>query len=363
MDSQDSLAITQGARALLASGKARIQACDFTQALQDLSLALEQDPSLADARFIRAQVMENRDLKFALREYSALIESDPSRTEAYLARAALLRAQGDMVGAMADYQTLETMVRLAPAAAPLRLRVARERAAMYEAMGFHHGAAAEYELLAEHEVPLRAEHRRNMLRNQSRQHWKAGRFQEAADGFGRLVHEAREARREFNPFDLLWRHLSLARIDSAQADFELLKTRPPADVPHAVRTNRSGADSAWNPMGPPCPVSRWPMPVFDLMCGRITPGEFEALARPALAASDLWHPPAQGATAGLPEYRPPALHLWRAEVAFYLGQWHMINGYKYMSLHCMEVAAADTRARTFESQAAAAELARLGTTP
>jgi tetratricopeptide (TPR) repeat protein len=362
VDNQDSLALSRGARALLASGKARIKSCDFTQAMEDLSQALDQDPSLADARFMRAQVMENRDVAYALREYTALVDSDPTRTEAYLARAALRRVQGDMIGAMADYQALESMVRLAPAAAPLRLRVARERAGLYEAMGFHHGAADEYRLLAEHDALFREDHQRNMLRNQSRQHWKAGRFVDAAHGFGHLVDEAQSARKEFNSFDLLWRYLSLARTDSAEADFDLLKRRPPPDVPYAVRTNKSGGESPWNPVGPPCPVTRWPMPVFDLMCGRISPNEFEALARHALAVSDPWHAPAAGVVAGLAEFRPPPQHLWRAEVSFYLGQWHMINGYKYMSLHCMEVAAADTRARTFEAQAAAAELSRLGTT-
>ena len=113
VDNQDSLALSRGARALLASGKARIKSCDFTQALEDLSQALDQDPSLADARFMRAQVMENRDVAYALREYTALVDSDPARTEAYLARAALRRVQGDMIGAMADYQALESMVRLA----------------------------------------------------------------------------------------------------------------------------------------------------------------------------------------------------------------------------------------------------------
>jgi tetratricopeptide (TPR) repeat protein len=354
---------TRGARELLASGKARFKACEFTQAFEDLGRALEIDPSLADARFMRAQVLENRDLEFALKEYTGLVTMDPNRTDAYLARAALRRAQGDMMGAMADYQALESMVRLAPVTAPLRLKVARERAVLYETMGFHHGAAAEYQLLAEHDGALaRPDHQRSMLRNQSRQYWKAGRFAQSAQGFDHLIEEARALRKEINPFDLLWRHIARARVDPAQADAELLNARPAPDTPYAVRATKSSGAGGWDPVGPACPTTRWPMPVFDLMCGRITPNEYEALTRHALVVSDAWHPPAPGQHAGVALFRPPPQHLWRAEVLLYLGQWHLLNGYHYMGLHCMEAAAADTRARTFESQAAAAELARLATT-
>ena len=351
----------QGVQELLARGKARFKSCEFTQAFEDLGRALEIDPSLADARFMRAQVLENRDVAFALSEYGALLTQDPTRAEACMARAALRRATGDLMGAMADYQAVEALVRRAPNVTPLRLRVARERAALYEAMGFHHGAAAEYTVLAEHDAGARPEHQRNMLRNQSRQHWKAGRFAEAAHGFDHLVAEAAHARKEFNPFDLLWRHFSLVRVDPAEADFRLLKERPSVDTAHAVRVSRSGNTPAWDPMGPPCPTTRWPQPVFELMCGRLSPKEFEALAAHARAVSDQWQPPAGNEHAAVTQFRPPSQHIWRAEVALYLGLWHLHNGYKYMGMHWLEVAASDTRARTFECQAAAAELARLAT--
>ena len=160
---------------------------------------------------------------------------------------------------------------------------------------------------------------------------------------------------------LLWRHLCLARCDPSQANEALTAAWPLPLNAFALRVSRSGASPAWEPSGPPCPTAKWPEPALELFCGRIGPRTYLAMAAPALEVSDDWQAPAAGPGVGVTELRPPAQHLWRAEVEFYLAQWHLLRGSSKAARPHLDAAAVDTRARSFECYAAGTELARLAT--
>ena len=354
------------ARVYLARGRALVDECRLGSAFEAFDRALELDPLLVDARLMRAHLLENRDVAAAIGEYDALIASDPDSVEPRLRRALLRRLRGDSIGALADYQLLERLCDSGRGDPQLRRNLARDRASLFEEMGFLHGANAEYEALAQPSGSTRsqvrnAEDRTNLLRNASRLHWKAARFESAAQGFSALLSEAARGGGRVDPLHLLWRHLALARIDPERAASALAAACPAPAQAVALRVSRSGVSPAWEPMGPPCPTAKWPQPVLELFCGRLEPQTYLAMANPALAISDRWSAPPADAQVGLGELRPPAQHLWRAEVEFYLGQWFLLQGAAGAARWHLASAAADTRARTFECYAAGAELARLAT--
>jgi hypothetical protein len=192
-------------------------------------------------------------------------------------------------------------------------------------------------------------------------HWKAGRFENAAQGFSALVSEAARSGGRIDPQHILWRHLALARVDPQRAAAKLATACPAPAHNFALRVSRTGTSPAWEPMGPPCPTAKWPEPVLELFCGRLEPDAYLAMAAPALEISDRWCPPAASARLSSSELRPPAQHLWRAEVEFYLAQWFLLRGAAGAAQWHLGSAAADSRARTFECYAAGAELARLAT--
>ncbi len=340
--------------------------CKLGSAFEAFDRALELDPHLADARFMRAQLLENRDVAAAVVEYDALIEGDPESVEPRLRRALQRRLLGDSIGALADYQMIERLCRSASVDPQLRRNLARDRAALFEEMGFLHGANAEYESLVQQTGSARsqlrqAEDRINLVRNASRLHWKAGRFENAAQGFSALVSEAARSGGRIDPQHILWRHLALARVDPQRAAAKLATACPAPAHNFALRVSRTGTSPAWEPMGPPCPTAKWPEPVLELFCGRLEPDAYLAMAAPALEISDRWCPPAASARLSSSELRPPAQHLWRAEVEFYLAQWFLLRGAAGAAQWHLGSAAADSRARTFECYAAGAELARLAT--
>lgn len=315
---------------------------------------------------MRAQLLENRDVIAAIGEYDALIAADPEAVEPRLRRALLRRLQGDGIGALADYQVVERLCNSPRAEPHARRNLARDRAALFEEMGFLHGANAEYESLVQQTGSARnqqrnAEDRVNLVRNGSRMHWKAGRFESAAQGFSALVSGAARNGGRIDAQQLLWRHLALARIEPQRAASTLVAACPAPANGAALRVSRSGTSPAWEPMGPPCPTAKWPEPALELFCGRLEPEAYLAMAAPALEISDRWCAPAAGARVGVSELRPPAQHLWRAEVDFYLGQWYLLRGATPAAQWRLAAAAADSRARTFECYAAGAELARLAT--
>lgn len=354
------------ARLHLARGRTLVDECKLGSAFEAFDRALEIDPFLADARFMRAQLLENRDVAAAMAEYDALIAGDPEAVAPRLRRALLRRLRGDSIGALADYQAVDRLCNSARADPHVRRDLALDRAALFEEMGFLHGANAEYETLVRQGGSARnqlrnAEDRVNLVRNGSRLHWKAGRFENAAQGFSALVSGAVRNGGRLDPQHLLWRHLALARIDPQRAANTLAAAWPAPAHGAALRVSRSGASPAWEPMGPPCPTAKWPEPALELFCGRLEPAAYLAMAGPALEISDRWCAPASGARVGLSELRPPAQHLWRAEVDFYLGQWYLLSGATAAAHWRLAAAAADSRARTFECYAAGAELARLAT--
>lgn len=357
---------TGDARVYLARGRSLLDECNIGSAFEAFDRALELDPQLVDARFMRAQLLENRDVVAAMGEYDALIAADPESAELRLRRALLRRLCGDAIAALADYQVLERLCDSARADPQLRRTLARDRAALFEEMGFLHGANAEYETLVQPSGSARsqlrkAEDRVNLVRNASRLHWKAGRFESAAQGFSALVSEAARSGARIDPQTLVWRHLALARVDPQRAASTLAAACPPTTQSAALRVSRTGASPAWEPMGPPCPTAKWPEPVLELFCGRLAPEAYLAMAAPALDISDRWRAPSVEARVGLSELRPPAQHLWRAEVEFYLAQWFLLCGAAGAAQWHLTSAAADTRARSFECYAAGAELARLAT--
>jgi len=354
------------ARVYLARGRALLDECRLDRAFEAFDRALELDPQLVDARVMRAQLLENRDVAAAIGEYDGLIASNPESVEPRQRRALLRRLLGDSIGALADYQVLERLCDSARVDPQLRRNLARERAALFEEMGFLHGANAEYEALMQQAGSTRsqarnAEDRTNLVRNASRLHWKAARFEEAAQGFSALVSEAARGGGRIDPLHLLWRHLALARFDPERAAGVLAAACPPPAQAVALRVSRTGVSPAWEPMGPPCPTAKWPEPVLELFCGRLAPQAYLAMADAALAISDRWCQPSADAQVGLGELRPPTQHLWRAEVEFYLGQWFLLHGAVGAARWHLASAAADNRARTFECYAAGAELARLAT--
>ena len=358
--------LTGDARLYLARGRTLVDECKLGSAFEAFDRALELDPLLADARFMRAQLLENRDVTAAIGEYDALIAADPEMVEPRLRRALLRRLQGDSIGALADYQVVERLCNSPRAEPHARRNLAQDRAALFEEMGFLHGANAEYESLVQQAGSARnqqrkAEDRINLVRNGSRMHWKAGRFESAAQGFSALVSEAARNGGRIDAQHLLWRHLALARIDPQRAASTLAAACPAPANGAALRVSRSGASPAWEPMGPPCPTAKWPEPALELFCGRLEPEAYLAMAGPALEISDRWCAPAAGARVGVSELRPPAQHLWRAEVDFYLGQWYLLRDATAAAQWRLAAAAADSRARTFECYAAGAELARLAT--
>ena len=355
-----------GARTLLKRGLAWQSACNLARALDDFDGALRLDPGLTEARFLRAQLLENRDAAAALDEYATLVGHDPDNADVLMRRAGLRRAMGDSIGALADYRTVEVLSEHAISARHWRTSVARERALLYETMGYHHGASADYDFLAHHALGASTgargnEDSRNMLRNRGRLHWKAGRFDVATNAFSTLVDEAGKRGKAAEPIQIVWRFLALARLDPKRAGDYLLAAWPGPGRRFAIRTSRTGLSPAWEPSGPPCPTCKWPEPVLELYCGRLTPAEYIAMAEPALAISDQWKPPQPGRGVSLAQFLPPAQHLWRAEVAFYLGQYHLLFGHPGSATQYLEIAAADARARTFECYAAGAELARKAT--
>lgn len=355
------------ARQLLARGHTLHEACDLGRALEAFEKALTLDPTLVDARFMRAQLLENRDAAAALAEYDSLIETEPKHLESRLRRAALHRILGNNIGALADYQAIDRLSSGSFRPDPqMRRSLARGRASLYEEMGFLHGANAEYEALLRQGASSRgrvigsADHLL-MLRNSGRLHWKAGRFDDAAAAFSDLIDVSASISGRAEPVALLWRHLCLARFDPARATETLTAAWPLPLNTFALRVSRSGASPAWEPSGPPCPTAKWPEPAIELFCGRIGPHTYLAMAAPALEISDQWQAPAAGPRIGVTELRPPAQHLWRAEVEFYLGQWHLLRGSAGAARPHLVAAATDTRSRSFECYAAGAELARLAT--
>ena len=361
-------ALHAGARArqLLARGHALLDACDLGRALEAFDDALNLDPTLVDARFMRTQLLENRDASAALAEYDSLIGSEPEHLESRLRRAALRRILGDNIGALSDYQAIDRLSSGSFRPAPqMRRLLARGRASLYEEMGFLHGANAEYDALlrlgasSRSRVPGSDDHLL-MQRNCGRLNWKAGRFDDAAAAFAELIDASPTISGRAEPMALLWRHLCLARFDPSQAN-EALTAAWPLPLNAALRVSRSGASPAWEPSGPPCPTAKWPEPALELFCGRIGPHTYLAMAAPALEISDHWQAPAAGPGVGVTELRPPAQHLWRAEVEFYLAQWHLLRGSSKAARPHLDAAAVDTRARSFECYAAGTELARLAT--
>ena len=353
-----------GARTLLKRGLAWQSACNLARALEDFDGALRLDPELAEARFLRAQLLENRDVAAAHDEYATLIEHDPDNADVLMRRAALRRAMGDSIGALGDYRAVEVLSERVTSAWHWRTSVARERALLYETMGYHHGASADYDFLAQHALGSSNgargnEDTRNMLRNRGRLHWKAGRFDVATNAFSTLVEEAGKRGKAAEPMQIVWRFLALVRLDAKRAGDYLLAAWPAPGRRFAIRTSRTGLSPAWEPTGPPCPTCKWPEPVLELYCGRLTPAEYTAMAEPALAISDQWKPPQLGRGVSLAQFLPPAQHLWRAEVAFYLAQYHLLFGDPGSATQYLEIAAADARARTFECYAAGAELAHI----
>ncbi len=365
--SSNALHANARARQLLARGHALHDACDLGRALEAFENALNLDPTLVDARYMRAQMLENRDVAAALAEYDSLIRSEPEHLESRLRRAALRRILGNNIGALADYQAIDRLTSASFRPDPqIRRSLARGRASLYEEMGFLHGANAEYEVLLQQGASSRSRQGGSddhllMQRNSGRLNWKAGRYDDAAAAFSELVGASAGISGRAEPMALLWRHLCLARLEPARATEILLAAWPLPLNTFALRVSRSGASPAWEPSGPPCPTAKWPEPVIELFCGRIGPHTYLAMAAQALEISDQWQVPAAGPGVGMSELRPPAQHLWRAEVEFYLGQWHLLRGSARAARVHLDTAAADTRSRSFECYAAGAELARLAT--
>ncbi len=94
---------------------------DLLGAIQQLSLALQQDPRLANAYLLRGQVhLELGQLPQALADFDQAAQLLPHRPEPYFYRSLICQARGDLQGATAE---LTKLVRLQPRP-PHHLRLA-----------------------------------------------------------------------------------------------------------------------------------------------------------------------------------------------------------------------------------------------
>lgn len=94
---------------------------DLIGAVEQLNLALQQDPCLTNAHLLRGQVyLELGQLPQALADFDQATRLAPRRPESYLYRGLLLQLQGDLQGAIAE---LAEVVRRHPSA-PHHLRLA-----------------------------------------------------------------------------------------------------------------------------------------------------------------------------------------------------------------------------------------------
>jgi tetratricopeptide (TPR) repeat protein len=349
----------------LHQGIAWRKACDLRRAFEAFDQALALDPNLVEARLARAEVLENRDVGAALEEYAAVAALAPSDPRPYLNSASLREAAGDHISALGDLQqALSLADEQGMRGTRLRSEIVRSRAGLYNTMGFVHGALADSEYIANTGMApsngRASDEQLEVVRNKARLHWRSGRFDHALQGFSDLIADAGTRKRPPQPIDLLWRCLAGARSDPARARADLIAARPESAAPDAIRVSRTGAASAWEPLGPPCPTARWPEVAIELFCGRIGPERYGSMADHALKVSDRWQRPLTLRGVGITDVRPPKHHLWRAEVDFYLGQWHLIEGDIEAARAALTRTATDGRTGCFEHHAARTELSRLG---
>lgn len=220
------------------------------------------------------------------------------------------------------------------------LAAIRRRARRLEAAGRFDEADSEYRRLlqsASHPPGRSAERdRERMVRNASRMHWLTSRFDSAAFGFASLLNEARTRGRPEDPMALVWRYLSLARLDQAAAQAELRQRSRMTRV-------------LWG---------SWEACLLDLFCDRIAPAQFRAAAAALRTGA-----PSRGAlhcAAGQMRDLPRRERIAGAVEDFYLGQWCLLHGRALAAR--MHLGAAAGVGGRFESYAAAVERSRLQAT-
>ncbi|MFN0163180.1 MAG: hypothetical protein ACKVQQ_18290 [Burkholderiales bacterium] len=217
----------------------------------------------------------------------------------------------------------------------------RRRARRLEAAGRLIEAEGEYRRLLQSasSVPGRGadRDRARMVRNASRMHWLGSRFDSAAFGFASLLKEARARGRPEDPMALVWRYLSLARLDPAAALAEL-RQRPP--MAHAHRGS-------------------WAASILELFCGRMPPAEFSASVAALRARTSprvTPHVAPHVANRQMGDL-PRSARVAAAIENFYLGQWCLLHGHALAAR--MHLSAAAGLGGKFESCAAAVERQRL----
>lgn len=129
----------QMAEAYVERGLAHHRLADDDQALADLDRALQLDPSLSVAYAARGAISRDRgNVSLALEEYTKSIQSRPN-VEAYFERAQLYEKLGQHQKAIADYDQAIAYLRDSP-------HVYRARAFAKENMGDEEGARADREI-------------------------------------------------------------------------------------------------------------------------------------------------------------------------------------------------------------------------